>query len=91
MKANLRTVLALLLLVASIGAPCSARADATESSPQTVLHLLDYVAVEYPQFVKNGIDRSAVEGAVDLPYETPNVHVDYHMYESGVPVGLSSR
>jgi isoquinoline 1-oxidoreductase beta subunit len=42
----------------------------------------------FPQFVKNGIDNSSVEGAIDLPYGTPNVLVDYHMHETGVPVGF---
>jgi len=42
----------------------------------------------FPHFVKAGIDRSSVEGAVELPYGTPNVFVDYHMHETGVPVGF---
>ncbi len=42
----------------------------------------------FPQYVKNGIDRSAVEGASDSPYSVPNHHVDYHMHDSGVPVGF---
>ena len=42
MKAYLRTVVGLLLVIAPIAAPCAASADTTESNPQTVLHLLDY-------------------------------------------------
>ena len=42
----------------------------------------------FPHFVKNGIDRSAVEGAADQPYAVPDYHVDYHLHDSGVPVGF---
>ncbi|MBK8254768.1 MAG: molybdopterin-dependent oxidoreductase [Polyangiaceae bacterium] len=42
----------------------------------------------FPHYVKNGIDRSAVEGATEQPYSVPNWHVDYHMHDSGVPVGF---
>lgn len=42
----------------------------------------------FPMFVKNGIDHSAVESAVDVPYGTPNVLVDYHMHDTGVPIGF---
>ncbi len=41
-----------------------------------------------PQMVKNGIDPTSVEGAAELPYGIPNVHVDYVMKETGVPVGF---
>ncbi len=41
-----------------------------------------------PQMVKNGIDPTSVEGAKELPYAIPNVHVDYVMKETGVPVGF---
>ncbi len=42
----------------------------------------------FPNMVKEGIDHAAVEGAVEMPYGTPNVRVDYHMHETGVPVGF---
>jgi isoquinoline 1-oxidoreductase beta subunit len=42
----------------------------------------------FPQFVKNGIDRAAVEGTTEQPYSVPNWHVDYHMHDAGVPVGF---
>lgn len=35
--------------------------------------------------VQNGIDPIAIEGSAFLPYDIPNVSVDYHMAESGVP------
>jgi isoquinoline 1-oxidoreductase beta subunit len=41
-----------------------------------------------PQWIKNGIDSSAVEGAVDLPYAIPHITVSYAMVDSGVPVGF---
>ncbi len=42
----------------------------------------------FPDFVKNGIDPEAVEGGVDMPYEIANVHVDYLMPDTGIPVGF---
>ncbi|MFO0589259.1 MAG: xanthine dehydrogenase family protein molybdopterin-binding subunit [Polyangiaceae bacterium] len=42
----------------------------------------------FPNSMKGGVDRSAVEGAVELPYGTPNVLVDYHLHDTGVPVGF---
>jgi isoquinoline 1-oxidoreductase beta subunit len=41
-----------------------------------------------PQAIKNGIDDEAVEGAVGMPYAVPNIHVDYHLAETGIPVGF---
>ncbi len=38
------------------------------------------------QPLKNGLDSEAVEGAVGMPYAIPNVQVDYHDAEVGVPV-----
>ncbi len=42
----------------------------------------------FPAMVQNGLDGEAVEGAVGLPYAIPNVYVDYHHAEVGVPVGF---
>ena len=42
----------------------------------------------FPQFVRNGLDDSAVEGAADTPYAIPNIHVDWVKDEPGVPVGF---
>jgi len=36
--------------------------------------------------IKNGIDSSSVEGAADVQYEIPNLLVDLHSPEVGVPV-----
>ncbi len=36
--------------------------------------------------IKEGIDRTSVEGAADLPYGIPNLQVDYHPVDNGVPV-----
>jgi high-affinity iron transporter len=48
-------VLVLMTLFGAVGAtPAVARAQGVEANPQAVLHLLDYVAVEYPQFVRDG-------------------------------------
>jgi isoquinoline 1-oxidoreductase beta subunit len=42
----------------------------------------------FPNTVQNGLDGEAVEGAVDMPYAVPNVHVDYVLTDTGVPVGF---
>ncbi len=36
--------------------------------------------------VRNGIARTGIEGIVDTPYEIPNVLVDYHAADPGIPV-----
>lgn len=35
--------------------------------------------------IQNGVDPIAVEGAFELPYEVPNVSVDWHMAQAPVP------
>ena len=42
----------------------------------------------FPRLLKDGLDPSSVEGAANLAYSTPNVLVDYHMQDTGVPVGF---
>lgn len=42
----------------------------------------------FPDRVKNGIDPTSVEGAANIPYAIPNIHVDYVMMDVGVPVGF---
>jgi len=37
-------------------------------------------------FVKDGIDRTSVEGATNLPYAIPNIGVELHTTRVGVPV-----
>jgi high-affinity iron transporter len=44
----------LLLLALPLDAALALQAGTTERGPQTILHLLDYVSVEYPQFVQAG-------------------------------------
>ena len=40
----------------------------------------------FPPTFKNGLDIDAIDGAVDFPYDTPNVHVEYVRTEPpGVP------
>lgn len=41
-----------------------------------------------PGRLHGGIDPSAVEGAVGMPYAVPNVEVDYVMENTAVPVGF---
>jgi isoquinoline 1-oxidoreductase beta subunit len=40
-----------------------------------------------PGRIKDGLDSSAVEGAVELPYTIPNLTVEYIMANTGVPIG----
>src|SRR5258706_383086 len=42
----------------------------------------------FPDTVKNGLDGEAVEGGVGMPYAVPNVHVDYVLTDTGIPVGF---
>ena len=35
--------------------------------------------------LNNGVDRAAVEGIADLVYDIPNVQVEYHVAEPGIP------
>jgi isoquinoline 1-oxidoreductase beta subunit len=36
--------------------------------------------------IQNGVDALSFEGAAELPYHVPNVSVDIHMADAGVPV-----
>jgi isoquinoline 1-oxidoreductase beta subunit len=42
----------------------------------------------FPDTVKNGLDGEAVEGGVGMAYAIPNVHVDYVLTDTGIPVGF---
>jgi len=42
----------------------------------------------FPQFVKNGIDPTSVEGLAESPYDFGAVQVEYTRKEVGVPVGF---
>src|SRR3989442_14362671 len=42
----------------------------------------------FPDTIKNGLDGEAVEGGVGMPYTIPNVHVDYLLTDTGIPVGF---
>jgi isoquinoline 1-oxidoreductase beta subunit len=42
----------------------------------------------FPDQVKNGLDGEAVEGGVAMPYAIPDVHVDYVLTDTGIPVGF---
>jgi len=41
-----------------------------------------------PQEIKEGIDRHALGGIVDMPYEVPNLRIEFAMRNSHVPVGF---
>jgi len=40
----------------------------------------------FPSAVRDGIDPTGVEGAANLPYDIPNIHVEYTIADLGVPV-----
>jgi len=42
----------------------------------------------FPGSIKNGMDSSSVEGISDIPYDIPNVLVDYHMMSGPIPMGF---
>lgn len=42
----------------------------------------------FPQQVKNGLDRAAVEGIKNLAYDIPNQYTDYVMKNTHIPVGF---
>jgi isoquinoline 1-oxidoreductase beta subunit len=42
----------------------------------------------FPQMMKNGIDRAAVEGVENMEYEVPNVAVEYVRIDTPIPVGF---
>jgi isoquinoline 1-oxidoreductase subunit beta len=42
----------------------------------------------FPGAVKDGIDRTSVEGAANLPYAIPNILVTYMMENGPIPVGF---
>src|SRR5688572_14293672 len=60
----MRYAFALVLLVAGL-AHAQAQAPAIDASTQaqTMVHLLDYVAVDYPEFVKDGVVLDEAEYA----------------------------
>jgi isoquinoline 1-oxidoreductase beta subunit len=41
-----------------------------------------------PQEIKDGIDRHALGAIIDLPYDVPNLRVEFAMRNSHVPVGF---
>ena len=42
----------------------------------------------FPGAIKNGIDNTSVEGAANLPYAIPNLHVSWVMENGVTPVGF---
>jgi isoquinoline 1-oxidoreductase beta subunit len=42
----------------------------------------------FPNAVQNGLDGEAVEGGKEQPYAVPNVHVDYLLTDTWIPVGF---
>jgi isoquinoline 1-oxidoreductase beta subunit len=47
-----------------------------------------HTRVACPSFggMQNGVDRTGVEGIADIEYEIPNIQVEYHAPDAGIPV-----
>lgn len=58
----------LLLILASPSATIAAETATQDRGPQVILHLLDYVSVEYPQFVQAGKVVNQAEYAEQLEF-----------------------
>src|SRR5262245_46132340 len=63
-----RCAILLLTLFLGLSGVARAQAGADDKAAQTVLHLLDYVSVEYPQFVSNGKVVNADEYAEQVEF-----------------------
>jgi isoquinoline 1-oxidoreductase beta subunit len=46
------------------------------------------MAAVRPQEIKDGVDRHALGGIIDLPYAVPNLRIEFAMRNSHVPVGF---
>ena len=42
----------------------------------------------FPDTVQDGLDMESMEGGIGMPYAIPNVHVDYGLTDTGIPVGF---
>lgn len=42
----------------------------------------------FPGAIKNNLDPTSVEGCSDLPYDIPDMLVDYQLTDTGIPVGF---
>jgi isoquinoline 1-oxidoreductase subunit beta len=42
----------------------------------------------FPGSIKNGLDDSSVEGVNDIPYDIPNILVDYNLMAGPIPMGF---
>ncbi len=42
----------------------------------------------FPALIQNGLDPDAVDGAANIPYTVPNIHVEFVLQKLGVPVGF---
>ena len=46
------------------------------------------VGRHFPAMIVNGLDTDLVAGSADVPYAIPNIHVECHVLDLGVPVGF---
>ena len=44
-----------------------------------------FAGTPFAGLIKDGVDRTSVEGVSDLPYAAPNLHVELHTTKVGVP------
>ncbi|HWP34098.1 MAG TPA: xanthine dehydrogenase family protein molybdopterin-binding subunit [Thermodesulfobacteriota bacterium] len=46
------------------------------------------ILIQKGRAAPNSVDRAAVEGAANIPYDIPNLQVEFHHKDFGVPVGF---
>jgi isoquinoline 1-oxidoreductase beta subunit len=66
------------------------RAALADGNPAAWQHRIASPSIESrlnPGAIKNGVDRTVVEGVRELPYAIPNVALDCALVDVGVPVG----
>jgi isoquinoline 1-oxidoreductase beta subunit len=66
------------------------RAALTDNTPTAWQHRIASPSIQTrirPDTVKDGVDRTVVEGVRELPYAIPNVALDCALVDVGVPVG----
>jgi isoquinoline 1-oxidoreductase beta subunit len=53
---------------------------------QTIATQSIFAGSPFEAMIRDGVDPSSVEGAADMPYAVPNLSVDLHTMETGVPI-----
>lgn len=86
--ALLRALLLLFALAWLAGTGSPARAAADEENAQTIVHMLDYVGVDYPEFVQDGKVLNEEEYAEQREFATQSVELLGKLPEVAERAGL---